>query len=146
MHYNVTIESPVPHRHVHNTHWRCINPASNITQIKNRRGVFWQRLQRWDTWSQSWKVRPGVRAEIENATWCIIYIFNFSSAISGHFSDVSTLFTSMDALSDKSCFWVSCIAGILKDIKQIVFIQGVQAAFFGKKWVCHIGFEGVPSQ
>ncbi len=79
----------------------------NTQCIKNPRGVFWQPVQRWEKWSQSWKARPGGRAKIENVTWCIIYIFNFSSAIRGHFSNVSTLFTSMDALSKKrpSDFW-----------------------------------------
>ena len=38
------------------------------------------------------KMRTGGRAEIENVPkWPIFYIFNFSSAIRGHFSNVSTL-------------------------------------------------------
>ena len=45
--------------------------------------------------------RTGGRGENENFTWCIIYIFNFSSATRGHFSNVRTLFTSMDPLSKK---------------------------------------------
>ncbi len=55
----------------------------NTQCFKNPRGVFWQLVQRWEKWSQSWKAHPGGRAEIKNVTWCIIHIFNFSSAVRG---------------------------------------------------------------
>ena len=75
---------------------------------KSKGRFFRQLVQRWEKWSQSWKACPGGQAEIKNVTWCRIYIFNFSSAIRGHFSNVSSLFTSMDPLSKKkrpSDFW-----------------------------------------
>ena len=83
--------------------WRQINQNLLIHNASEIQGAFfWQLLQRWEKWSQSWKPHPGGIAEIKNITWCIIYIFNFSSAIRGHFSNVSTLFTSMDPLSKKT--------------------------------------------
>ena len=46
----------------------------------------------------------GGRAEIENTVWYDFHIFNFSTATRDHFSNVSTLFTSMNLLSKKGAF------------------------------------------
>ncbi len=81
------------------------------------------------------KIRhPGGWAEIKDVTWCIIYLFNFSSARRGHFSNVSTLFyisgpfvknmnlrffslKNIEQNVKDSCFGTSCMAPILKVIR-----------------------------
>ena len=53
----------------------------NTQSIKNPRGIFWQLAQRWEKWSQSWKVHLGGQAEI--GTKCKRQMFFFGLHVAG---------------------------------------------------------------
>ncbi len=59
----------------------------------------WPRVHRWEKWSQSGKMLPGGRTEIENIKSAKSNIFNFNSATRWHFWTLNPFFPSMDPWS-----------------------------------------------
>ncbi len=63
--------------------------------IKNLNELFWPRVHRWEKWSQSGKMPPGGRSEIENDKYAKNDIFNFNSATKWRFWSFTPLLLSM---------------------------------------------------
>ncbi len=63
--------------------------------------LFWAVFHRLEKWSKSSKALPGGGVEIENITFYIFNIFNFSSATRWHFSTLTSLLPSIDPWSKK---------------------------------------------
>ncbi len=68
---------------------------------------FWSRIHRWEKWSQSGKMPPGGRAEIENVKSAKSHLFNFKSATRWHIWAFTPLFLSMEHCPKRyhSDFW-----------------------------------------
>ena len=65
---------------------------------------FWPRVHRLEKWSQSWKMPPGGRAEIESVKYAKSDIFNFNSATRWRFGTFTPLLPSMEHYLKKVSF------------------------------------------
>ena len=91
----VYVVPDIPEAQKHSSFTFCLIFLSSQNVSKIWMIIFWPRVHRLQRWSQSEKMPPGGRAEIENVKYAKSNIFNLTSATRWHFWTFTPLFLSM---------------------------------------------------
>ena len=101
----MVVELRVPDEaHNHSSFTFCLIFLTSHDAWKIWMILFWPRVHRWEKLSQSGKMPPGGKAEIENGKYAKSEIFNFNSSTGWHFWTFTPLFLSMEYCPKKVSF------------------------------------------